>query len=224
MFHITMKSKNVKTGKIPVTTSSADTCPDACPLKSQGCYAKSGPLGMFWDKVTNGNAGASFADMLAIIASLPAGQLWRHNQAGDLAGAGDHIDGQALRALVRANKGKRGFTYTHKPVADNPHNAAHVAAANRAGFTVNLSANNLTEADTLYELGIGPVVTILPVDAPEKTTTPQGRAVVVCPAQSRDDVTCKSCGLCQRADRKVIVGFRAHGASKRRAEKVFFAA
>lgn len=221
-FHITLKSKNTKTGKIPVTTSSADTCPDACPLKSQGCYAKSGPLGMFWDKVTAGNAGASFDDMLAIIASLPNGQLWRHNQAGDLAGENNHIDADKLAALTQANKGKRGFTYTHKPMT--PDNASAVASAVANGFTINLSADNLNEADELSALAIGPVVTILPVQSAEKLHTPEGRTVIVCPAQTRDDVTCASCGLCQRADRKVIVGFRAHGVSKKRAESVFFSA
>lgn len=223
MFHVTLKSKNVKTGKIPVTTSSAETCPDACPLKSQGCYAKSGPLGMFWDKVTAGNAGQSFDSLVSIIASLPAGQLWRHNQAGDLAGANNHIDADALAALVDANAGKRGFTYTHKPM-DTANNRDAVAHANANGFTVNLSADSLTEADQLAALDIAPVVTILPVQSPEKLKTPDGRTVIVCPAQSRDDVTCADCQLCQRRDRSVIVGFRAHGASKRKAEKVFFVA
>ena len=46
-------------------------------------------------------------------------------------------------------------------------------------------------------------------------TTPDGRRVVVCPATYRDDVNCKSCGLCQKA-RDVIVGFPAHGARKGR--------
>jgi len=71
--------------------------------------------------------------------------LWRHNEAGDLPGEGDDIDVPKLRALVQANRGKRGFTYTHKPVLDNPQNAVAIKCANQNGFTVNLSADSIEE-------------------------------------------------------------------------------
>jgi hypothetical protein len=149
------------------------------------------------------------------IAALPEGQLWRHNQAGDLPGIGDTIDAKALAALVRANAGKRGFTYTHKPVTTA--NARAIAKANAAGFTINLSADNLSEADKLAASGAGPVAVVLPdtVHGNVKVNTPAGRPVVVCPATYRDEVSCKTCQLCARRDRKVIVGFPAHGVSKR---------
>ena len=53
---------------------------------------------------------------LSAIYSLPVGQLWRHNQAGDLPGIGNKIDVKQLGQLVKASEGKRGFTYTHKPL------------------------------------------------------------------------------------------------------------
>lgn len=216
-----VKSRNVKTGNIPVSTSDAKTCPDACPLKSSGaCYAKHGPLGMYWSKINKGLFAKTFDDLLSGIASLPQGQLWRHNQAGDLPGENNAIDSDALKQLVAANSGKRGFTYTHKPV-DNENNRQAIAHANANGFTINLSADNLTEADELKALNIGPVVTIAPIDAPEKFATPQGHKVVVCPAQSRDDVSCKDCGLCAIANREAIVAFRAHGVSRKKAEAIF---
>lgn len=220
--HFTLKSKNVKTGPIPVSTISADTCPDVCPLKKRGCYAEGGPLAWNWKRVTEGTQGGTWIDYTRAVRALPADQLWRHAQAGDLPGKGDRIDRQALDSLVRANRGKRGFTYTHKPVLDNIENTRAVYWANRNGFTINLSANDLHNADELSDLGIAPVVTVLPVDSPEKQTTPMGRTVIVCPAQSRDDVTCADCGLCQRQDRTVIVGFRAHGTSKRKVENTFY--
>ena len=37
--HLTLKSRNAKVGPIPVSTSSAATCRDMCPLKAKGCYA-----------------------------------------------------------------------------------------------------------------------------------------------------------------------------------------
>jgi hypothetical protein len=222
MFHFARKSRNAKTGPIPVTTSTAATCPAACPFNHQtvgGCYAAAGPLALHWRRVTDGAAGGTFADLLAAVRSIPAGQLWRHNQAGDLAGAGDALDVAALDALTDANAGRRGFTYTHKPLRDAAERAA-VARANAAGFTVNLSANDAADADRLADLGIGPVVVVMPRDAAENAETPAGRRIVVCPATQREDVSCATCKLCARADRAVVVGFPAHGVQARRADAV----
>ena len=220
---LTLKSRNAKTGPIPVSTTTSTTCPDACPFKrtstsAQGCYADGGPLRIQWDKVSRGEAGHSWSDFLAQVGTLPANQLWRHNQAGDLPGVGDSIDGKAMYDLVVANTGKRGFTYTHKPM-DKLANRDAVLHANASGFTVNLSANNLEHADELADLEIGPVVTVLPMEQKENLTTPKGRKVVVCPATIRDDVSCMTCGLCARL-RDAIIGFPAHGNGAKKANAI----
>ena len=232
----TLKSRNAKVGAMPVSTTSDDTCPDVCPLKAAGCYAKAWPLGMLWQSLSRTTAGelfrsggnmikslkwSAFCDM---VAALPKGTLWRHNQAGDLPGQGDAIDTVALAQLVKANKGRRGFTYTHKPI-NGPHgkvNAKVIKAANARGFAVNLSADNLREADKLVDASVGPVVVVLPdtVQGHADITTPKGRRVVVCPATYLEPVSCATCQLCQRQERKVIVGFPAHGASKRKAAAI----
>jgi hypothetical protein len=222
--HLTLKSSNVKTGPIPVTTSEASTCPDACPLKAGGCYAKGGPLGMHWQKVSRKQRGGTLRVLEHQIRSFPAGQLWRHNQAGDLPGLSDSIDVLALSRLVSANEGKRGFTYTHKPCEGDSNmetaNRAAVRHANLSGFTVNLSANSLSHADRLVDLDAGPVVAVVPENAPDTMETPAGRKAIVCPAQQRDDITCADCQLCSRSKRSVIIAFRAHGSSKRKAEAI----
>lgn len=220
-YHFTVRSRNVKTGPIPVTVSSGNTCPDACPFLTAGCYAASGPIALHWRAVSNGTRGSDLAALCDSIAALPAGQLWRHNAAGDLPGNGDAIDADALRQIADANAGKRGFTYTHKPPSHGD-NAAHIATANAAGFTINLSGNNLAHADQLAELAIGPVVVVQ--DAPNgtraDTVTPAGRKVVTCPATYRDNVNCASCGLCAARNRNAIVGFPAHGVQKRAAAAI----
>lgn len=220
--HLTPVSRNIKTGPIPVSTSSALSCPSACPFNTSnvgGCYATSGPLAIHWQAVTQGKRGDNWEAFLGKIASLPKGQLWRHNQAGDLQGEGDCLDTVALGQLVQANKGKRGFTYTHKPL-DTPHERLAIAHANRSGFTVNLSGNNLSHADSLYDMDIGPVTVVLPASQVENTVTPKGRKVVVCPATIRDNVSCATCGLCQIAKRDCIVGFPSHGTGKRKASAI----
>jgi len=141
---------------------------------------------------------------------------------GDLAGKGDKIDTRKLNGLVKANKGRQGYTYTHKPVLTGEHaraNSRAIEAANKGGFTVNLSGNNAGHADRLANLGIAPVVTVVARDTADVSYTPQGRKIVVCPAQQRDDITCASCGLCAR-QRSVIVGFRAHGVNAGKIEAI----
>ena len=68
-FHMTLESRNEKTGPIPVSTTSYDTCPDVCPLKGNGCYADGGPLGMHWRAVSEGKRGTTFDAFLAEVAA-----------------------------------------------------------------------------------------------------------------------------------------------------------
>jgi len=220
MFHITPKSKNVKVGKMAVTTSTATTCPTSCPFKSNGCYADSGPLKLHWDKVTREERGDDWSTFIDKIKDLPTGSKWRHNQAGDLPGDMEKLDNEKCIELAKANKGKRGFTYTHYDVLDNFQNAITVNIMNHLGFTVNVSANNLEHADKLCDLDIAPVATVLPIEQTTNTVTPKGRKVVVCPATYKDDVSCASCMLCEKWDRNVVVGFPAHGTSKKKASAI----
>lgn len=211
------RSGNAKTGRIPVSISERGTCPPSCGLYEAGCYAEYGMLGAHWRRV--GARGLSWSQFLARVRALPVGQLWRHNEAGDLAGAGADLDLEKLGELVEANRGRRGFTFTHK------HRPEHFEAlqwANLEGFTVNLSADTLEEADALFQEGdgaevtrAGPVAVLLPHDAPKRLRTPGGRYVVTCVAQTTPGMTCADCELCANPWRNSIVGFRAHGQFRR---------
>ena len=205
-----MKSANVKTGPIPVSTTEQASCPEDCTMKKE-CYAKSGPLALHWAAVSAGTRGTAWGQFCDTVAAMPDGQLWRHNQAGDLPVAGGTVDAVKLGQLVAANAGRRGFTYSHHRDAAS---IAWIRHANAWGFTVNLSANDLSDADMLADHAAGPVVVVLPSTQTQNTTTPAGRTVVICPATQRDDVSCATCQLCQR-QRAAIVGFPAHGTKKR---------
>jgi hypothetical protein len=185
---------------------------------------------MFWRKVSAGKLGEPFAAFLRSLADALAknpAPVWRHNQAGDLPGKGNTIDRAKLIALaeVSAASGRRGFTYTHKPVraADVPSGSEsqrwriarkNLDAINYAfavGFTINLSANNLAHADAL-STGTGlPVCVTVPQSTPATFYTPEGRKGVVCPAQTRSSVSCATCRLCANPRRSVLIGFRFHG-------------
>ncbi len=211
-YHLTPQSKNSKTGPIPVSTTSRDTCPDSCAFKASGCYAKQSHLGIHWSKVTAGTRGTGLQGFIDAIKALSPGQLWRHNQAGDLPGENETIDHVALGQLVRANKGKKGFTYTHKPLTRD--NRACIRGANKHGFTVNVSTESPEQADNAIKANVGPVVVVVPSDVSQNFKTPAGNLVVICPATQRDNVTCASCKLCAWSERKVVIGFPSHGAQK----------
>lgn len=170
-----------------------------------------------------GERGKVFTDFCKDIAALPMKQLWRHNVAGDLPSDGKIIDSALMEKLVNANKGKRGFTYTHHSM-NLESNRQEIIKAIKNGFTVNLSANTLEDADKLKSLGIAPVVCLLPADHTKKTyKTLQGNTIITCPAalDNTNQITCHTCQFCQKADRKVIIGFPVHGTCKKKASKVF---
>lgn len=219
-------SGNAKTGPIPVAGLENTTCPAACPLKKDGCYAAYGPIAMHWRRLNDGTyTGLTWDQFLLRIRALWKGQPWRYGTFGDLPGSSNKIDAKMLGDLTAANKGKLGWAYTHKPVLNKqsvlaPANREAIKKANKAGFTVNLSANNLEHADELKKLGIAPVVTVLPANAPKTLLTPAGNRVVVCPAQTVDKINCARCGFCQKANRNVIIGFLAHGSGAKYADKL----
>ena len=209
--HITARSSNVKTGPIPVTTTERASCPSTCPFYDKGCYAKSGPLALHWRKVSDGERGTDWQGLCEFVSQLPAKQLWRHNQAGDLPHDSGDINFSDMVELVLANHGKRGFTYTHHVL--NDHNAAIIKAANDHGFTVNVSTESKADAVSAYNQRM-PAVVVVPSDHAD-TAEHEGVKFVTCPAQTNDTMTCSECGLCSQADRKCVVMFKAHGNAKR---------
>lgn len=211
------KSSNSKTGPIPVSVSRKLTCPSTCPLKKSGCYAKAGFLKFSWARLENGSWGMSWEAFLEEIRSLPEGTFWRHAQAGDLPGVGTSLDRKRLRELVKANRGRLGYTYTHKPL--NSGSLSAIRAACKGGFTVNLSADGPSMADKMFDSGL-PVVTIVPKGTPGTSRTPRGRTILICPAQRSESITCVDCKICAGSKRKFIVGFLPHGCQATRVHEI----
>ena len=212
-FSFVRVSGNRKTGPIPVTNSRPETCPDSCALKGAGCYAEHGPTSWHWRK----SLAHSLDELCRLIRTIPGGSLWRHNVAGDLPGNGESINAAALHKLARANRGRRGFTYTHKP--DTAANVAAIRAAVDAGFTINLSADNAARADHLVRHNL-PVVVVIPADAGKVSHTPRGRKIVLCPAESSGRITCANCGLCAVANRSYMIGFKPKGVRRKQVNKL----
>jgi hypothetical protein len=210
---ITFNSSNRITGPIMVTTSPRSTCPASCPLRGSVCYAENGHLGnLIWTGLDdtpahktfgNGIRVYNFAQLLIAIRCLVPGSVWRHNQAGDLATTdGVTIDRAKIRALTEANKGRKCFTFTHH--APTPENQETIKEACDNGFTINLSADTLEEADALADLGIAPVCVVINPTQKENLTTPKGRRVTICPARRKNGITCSTCQICTKPHKAII--------------------
>tara|TARA_Y100000592_G_scaffold1920_1_gene3018 strand:- start:2988 stop:3683 length:696 start_codon:yes stop_codon:yes gene_type:complete len=215
--HLTNVSGNRKVGPIKVTTTEKSSCPAECGVMDE-CYASGGPLAIHWNKVGEGQRGDNWDAFTKRVERFYKDELWRHNQAGDLPPNEDgKLDEQKCGQLADAASHTKGWTYTHYNPTDE-HNKAVIKGMNEVGgLVVNLSADTMEQADEYSELGIAPVTVILPEDAPNMgNKTPNGLPIVVCPAQTQEDMACNRCKLCQVQDRKSIVGFKAHGSRRKK--------
>lgn len=144
------------------------------------------------------------------------------------------IDRYALEQIAQANKGRRGYTYTHYPwmdatCPDEQWNRMLIQYSNTLGFTINASCETAEQADLAVSLGI-PAVLVVPEDAPNTWHTPAGNLVKTCPAVLHDHITCQSCdGLCQKQELtgpggvkrpRHIIAFPLHGSGKGKAAKI----
>lgn len=210
-------SGNAKTGPIPTTRTERASCSPSCPFIDKGCYAKYGPESMHWRKM---NGALEWLELCRKIAKLPKGQLWRHNTAGDLPHNAGLIDYTMLRQIAMANKGRKGFTYTHHDITQH-HNLVAVVTANLLGFTVNVSTESVEVADAVMTNHGIPAVAVVPSTETRRFyRTESGRQVIVCPATIHDNVSCATCGICQHSDREAIVAFPAHGTAKKTVDTI----
>jgi len=123
------------------------------------------------------------------------------------------VDDEYLAALKRAvPRNGQAWTYTH-------FNSYPTRYAWKAGETViNASFDDVESAARASKKC--PAVYAAPVNDTAWPRHEQGVQFVRCPAETRDGVTCASCGngrpLCARGDRDYVVVFVAHGTQKKR--------
>ena len=160
---------------------------------------------MHWDKVTRGERGTKYHKFLNKIRQMPYGQLWRHNQAGDM-----HNDAKYVDQLISANRGRRGFTYTSWDYTDEL-----FIRAKREGFTINKSCYTASSAAAATSRGIPAVFSGAPVEYKDVTAwTEFGVRFVVCPTKrkspSAKKVQCATCQLCYDRPENMVIVFPLH--------------
>ena len=161
-----------------------------------------------------------WSEFVSKVRRIAPGAIWRHNVSGDLPQDGEgNIDQQKVRQLVVANRGRKGYTYTHHLL--NDHNLEIIKEANSKGFTISASCESVDSADAVMtEHGIPAVAVVPSTESRRFFTTTNGRKVVVCPAKIHDNVNCATCGICSNPDRAFIVAFPAHGTAKKKTDAI----
>lgn len=224
--HLSLKSGNKKTGKIPVTTTPRSTCPIQCSHRGTSCYFENVGSAIFWTHLdraaadpsltyshsdsrgrsysTNAIAWDGFVAMVDR-GELPRG-LARFGQGGDLPGDGTRIDRKAVIALAKASKraGVRWIAYTHYVWAspskrDFDYNVTTLRLARKAGMSINVSCDTMDQVDQTRALGLPSVVTAPSTFLDRTSKTAGGSPLSQCPATYRDSgvgSSCESCGGC----------------------------
>lgn len=208
------KSANRKIGKISATMISQASCPKSCPFFLKGCYAKYGFLGMFVTSKLN-KAPETRAYKIALEEAKAILGLTGKNPLR-LHVVGDSKTTQAVRIVAAASAeytsrfNQAVYTYTHCwewtkriswgniSVLASCETKKQLIKANKRGYGSALVVNQF-EKDTAYDIGDG--FTLIP-----------------CPAQTKENVTCKTCKLCTKDkflwQNKRVIGFAKHGTAK----------
>lgn len=221
------RSRNDKVGPLFCVSADPTTCPPGCPLRGdRGCYGQNYRARRAWQLLADGTRGETFERTLERIEVIPDGETYRYGDVGDLPGRGNRISARMLHQLARASQRKDVISYTHKPVLGSSQvarkNRELVRWANDHGFTVNLSALGVGQADALHQLDIAPVFVALRSDQPIPKRTPAGVPIVWCPSQkgtAQCATCCKGRPWCAQADRTPIIAIRSHGSRFRAVDR-----
>ena len=201
-------SKNKKTGDIPQTYSTGDTCPVSCFFKKTGaCYAAGYPTCLHWQV---GYGQWLTIDQLKkeLRQKVVPNALIRHNIAGDIAVAGtSQIDTVLLSNLTKAFNGFKAYTYTHCPPTKD--NLKAVKKANKAGFVVSFSCEKMEDVKKIHKADLPAVLAVASMAKNKRVI--DGITLIKCPNSCDSRIKCRDCKKCADPARKSIIVFPCHG-------------
>lgn len=215
--HFVAVSGNSKTGPIPVTyRNMEETCPHDCPFFNNGCYG----VGRIEALTRKYSRTITVDHARSVLAKRkPTAKYLRDRVIGDLVTARGRFDMPYVRTIARIARehALTVFGYTHAWRMLDRRAVSSIAAS---GYVLNASCETVADVRMAISLGMPAVITN---DDVSEGMMIDGRRVVTCPAQTRDNVTCASCGLCAKPERKSVVRFLVHGPSKNRARRAIAA-
>jgi hypothetical protein len=213
-YSFTSHSHNKKLGNIAAISTSSNSCPNDCALKSE-CYAKFSFTGIHWRALDL--KGLDFNQLTSLIDAMKKRSKMRFNVMGDLSHNNGIID--SVKLLKLANIIKNRFIETILYTHHNINNVLNVKALKMAfdkGLHVNISCEDTTKANQALNYGLNAVI-VLPTGSIHKVIKTDNLTIVRCPAEYKKGFTCSDCMLCSqnRVDRKLIIAFTSHGSSKK---------
>ncbi len=220
--HVVAASGNRKTGPIPVTYRSMESCPADCPFlptgATGGCYG----TGRIFTLATKhaGTVNVDEASAKVRRGKDQRAKYLRDRVVGDVLTDAGKLDRAYVRGIARiaTDNDLIAFGYSH---AWRQFTRADVTFLRRSGYVMNASTETHEGAARAVALGLPTV--LVEDDAPEGTQV-AGRRLVTCPAETRDYVSCASCGLCANPNRRVIIRFHTHGVASAKARRAVEAA
>lgn len=204
--HLVRKSSNEKIGPIATSYRPMTTCARDCrflPENEGGCYATGRINGM----AKKYSRSYTHDEAVAVIAGSP---LFRDRVVGDLVDSVGNIDYDYMNSIAAVcdEAAVPLFSYTHSwPSIDRsrvPDN-----------YMLNASVESVNDASDAIDQGWDVCITS---DDIVEGTIINGKRVVTCPAQTRENVTCASCKLCSKP-RTSIIRFLIHGIARNKARK-----
>lgn len=215
--HIVAASGNRKTGRIPTSSRPMDTCPTDCPFlptgATGGCYGTGWLFGMARNNATTTTVAEASARLAAGV--LKSAKYMRDRVVGDVMTPDGKVDTNYITGIaqVASDNGLIPFGYTH---GWDRFGAKDVELLAEVGYVMNASTETLADAARAMKLGLPAV--IVDDEIPDGTMV-AGRRLITCPAETREGVTCSSCGLCAKPlkDRAFLIRFRPHGNVRKRA-------
>lgn len=215
--HLTPASGNRKTGPIPVSSRPDDTCPRDCPFlptgPTGGCYGTGYLFGSARKYSTDTTVEAATEKLKKGV--LKSARYLRDRVVGDVVAPDGAVDTAYITGIAAVAKANDliPFGYTHAWDRFTPED---IQLLDQVGYVMNASTETLTDAARAIRLGLPAV--IVDDDTPDGTMV-AGKRLITCPAETRDSVTCASCGLCAKplSDRMALIRFRPHGNVKKKA-------
>jgi hypothetical protein len=222
-YRLFASSGNKKLGELIKTYASRDTCNKGCPfINDNGCFGENYHQKRWWDVVDNSGS-ENFDEVVSGLAAQPLETKVRVNVVGDHnADEAGNILPENIQKLSRVVKRRKlgVVNYTHHPLTP-----ANVELAKSAGFIMNFSTETVTDAKKALDSGVNAVISLHSnykgrkfLKLPESDLN-----VVICPEQvaTKKKVTCSTCMLCSqdRVERRIVVGFIAHGTKIKKADK-----
>ena len=203
--------------------SISSTCPNACAMKDNGCYAQMGRDGLTVRRLDAAKAKpseAGKAEARVIACAFPdgvpqdgarGGRDLRLHVSGDAANV-THAKGLARSVKVLKARGLgSAWTYTHR--------WRTIPAKVWGPIATLASCDSPSELPAAFAAGYVPALTVARFEKP--TAYPLGDfKLIPCPAQTRD-VKCIECRLCiDRHDtlraQRAVIGFALHGPGAKR--------